>query len=231
MCVLYAPMNKTPADRLKELRVKRNFETAKAAADAYGWNEVTYRAHENGGRNIPIHTARKYALAYGSSAQYILGIGSQSADQKDGTAPQLVSVRVVGKASAGAFRFEEALDSYRGFDVPAVPRPDIPAGVQYAVEVDGPSVNLKIPDGAYAICAPLDKFPGGPKHGQLVHVVRERAGLYEHTIKELQYTPEGRRLVPCSSDPRFQEPLAIGELNGDDVVRIQGVVIGAYTPF
>lgn len=222
-------MSPTPAERLKELREKRGFDTAKSAADAFGWNEVTYRSHENAIRNIPVHAARKYALAYGSSAQYILGIGGALADQKDSTA-QVVGVPLVAKASAGAFRYDEGIET-RGVIVPAVPRPDIPAGVQYAVEIDGQSVNLRIPHGAFAICAPLDRYPGGPKHGQLVHVVRERAGLHEHTIKELHYTRGGMVLMPCSSDERFQEKLEVGPLDGEDVVRIHGVVIGSYQPF
>lgn len=218
----------TPGDKLKELREKRGFETAKAAATAFGWNEVTYRSHENGMRNIPLHIARKYALAYGSTPQYILGIGGVAVETS--STPVVVGVPLVAKASAGAFRYDEGIEE-QGIIVPAVPRPDIPAGVQYAVEIDGQSVNLRIPHGAYAICAPLDKFPGGPRHGQLVHVVRERAGLHEHTVKELQYTREGLILMPCSSDPRFQERLAVGELDGEDIVRIHGVVIGSYQPF
>lgn len=221
---------KTPAERLKELREKRGFETAKSAADAFGWNEVTYRSHENAIRNIPLHAARKYALAYGSTAQYILGMGGPTTGEISSIPATVVGVPLIAKASAGAFRYDEGLED-QGIIVPAVPRPDIPAGVQYAVEIDGLSVNLRIPHGAYAICAPLDKYPGGPKHGQLVHVVRERAGLHEHTVKELQYTRDGMVLMPCSSDPRFQERLAVGPLDGEDVVRIHGVVIGSFQPF
>lgn len=220
-------MNRTPAERLKELREKR-YPTAKEAADALGWNEVTYRSHENGQRNIPIHAARKYALAYGSTPAYILGIGGAAAAPIQGQS--VVGVPLIAKASAGAFRVDEGIE-HRGILVPAVPRPDIPGGVQYAVEVDGQSVNLRIPDGAYAICAPLDKYPGGPKHGQLVHVVRERSGLHEHTIKELHYTRTGSVLMPCSSDPRFQEQIELSSGEDDTLVRIHGVVIGSYQPF
>lgn len=218
-------MTSTPADRLKELRLKR-YETAKEAADAFGWNEVTYRSHESGGRNIPLVTARKYAMAFGSTPGFILGIsGGGNSPSVNGT----ILVPLVAKASAGAFRYDEGLES-EGVSVPAVPRADIPAGVQYAVQVDGPSVNLKIQSGAFAICAPYDKYPGGPKHGQLVHVVRERAGLHEHTIKAIHYTRAGVVLMPCSSDPRFQQPIDMSAPEDDIIVRIHGVVIGAYQP-
>lgn len=220
-------MSDTPADRLKSLRQKR-FETAKDAADAFGWNEVTYRSHESGGRGIPLPAARKYAVAFGSTPAFILGIGASGGANSSAVNP-VTLVPLVAKASAGAFRFDEGLE-IEGVEVPAVPRADIPAGVQYAVEVDGPSVNLKIPHGAFAICAPYDKFPGGPKHGQLVHVVRERAGLHEHTIKEIRYTREGTMLMPCSSDPRYQEAIELAASEDDTTVRIHGVVIGSFQP-
>jgi len=218
-------MMKTPAERLKELRLKR-FETAQLAADAYGWNVVTYRSHESGMRNIPLPAARKYATAFGSTPAYILGISNGG--NSDPVNP-VAHVPLLAKANAGAFRYDEGLET-EGVQVPAVPRADIPAGVQYAVEVDGPSINLRIPAGAFAICAPYDKYPGGPKHGQLVHVVRERAGLHEHTIKEIQYTRSGVVLVPRSSDPRHQEPIEMASKEEDTTVRIHGVVIGSFQP-
>lgn len=220
-------MNRTPAERLKELREKR-FDTAKEAADAFGWNEVTYRSHENGGRNIPLHTARKYASAFGSTAAHILGLNNSP--QTNGAVNHVINVPLVGKVSAGAFRYDEGIET-KGIAVPAVPRPDIPAAVQYAVEVDGPSVNLRIPDGAFAICAPLGNYPGHPKHGQLVHVVRERAGMFEYTLKELHYTREGMVLMPCSNDPRFQEVVRLESSEPDTTVAIKGVVIGSFQPF
>lgn len=220
-------MHQTPAERLKELREKR-FETAQDAADAFGWSAPTYRSHENGTRNIPLHAARKYASAFGSTAAYILGISSAPA-----VSPPLnhvVNVPLVGKISAGTFRYDEGELQTKGTPVPAVPRADIPPGVQYALQVDGPSVNLRIPDGAFAICAPLDNYPGQPKHGQLVHVVRERAGLFENTLKELHYTRDGMVLMPASNDPAHQEPVRLESSEDDTTVVIRGVVIGAYQP-
>lgn len=219
-------MMRTPGDRLRELREAKGYQTAKEAAEAFGWNEVTYRAHENGTRTITFPVARKYAQAYAVRPGYIL-----TGESNNNSAPHVnlvANVPLVGTVSAGVFREAEGLVS-EGVLVPAVPRPDVPASAQYAVKVDGPSVNQKIPDGAYAIVAKLESFPGGPSHGTLVHVVREKAGLYEHTIKELRYTREGVRLAPVSSDPRFQG-LLDPEDDEDAIVRIEGVVIGKYEP-
>lgn len=219
-------MNRTPGERLKDLRLKRGFETAKEAADAFGWSEVTYRSHENGTRNIPYPAAKRYASAYGSSPQFILGEGSEPAGSP--IINQVGTVPVVGTVAAGTFRYDE-FPGGEEVEVPVIPRKGVPASAQYAVKVDGPSVNLRIPDGFYAICVLYDKYPGGAKHGDLVHVVRETAGLYEHTIKELRYTDAGKALYPVSDDPRYQEVCTLD--NGHDpVVRIHGVVIGQYRP-
>lgn len=219
-------MNETAADRLRKLRVKK-FDTAKEAARAYGWNEFTYAAHENGQRGLKIAVAEKYASAFGSTASYIL-TGATGGVPNGLT--QVIGVPIIARVSAGAFREDGGLGD-GGDIVPAVPRRDIPAAVQYSVVVDGPSVNKRIPDGAYAICAPFESFPGGAQHGQLVHVVRERAGLYEHTIKELRFTREGMTLAPISTHPDHQEVIALSVGEGDDeLVRIHGVVIGTFQP-
>jgi SOS-response transcriptional repressor LexA len=215
---------KTAADRLRELRLNKGFENAADAARAFGWNEHTYKSHENGLRGIRPDAARKYASAYGSTPAYIL-VGN---NHNTPVVNQVAVAPLVGNVSAGAFLDDEGfIDG--GIEVPTVPRNDIPAAVQYALKVNGPSVNKRIADGMYAICAPYDRYPGGPQHGALVHVIRERHGLREHTIKELRYTADGMILMPVSTDPRFQEPVSL-EGDDDTSVRIQGVVIGKYEP-
>jgi SOS-response transcriptional repressor LexA len=216
-----------PADRLRQLRTKKGFATATAAAKAFGWSEHTYKSHENGTRGIRLDAARKYAQAFGSTPAYILGVGNGSEPK---SVNQVVNVPVIARVSAGTFRYDEPQE-FEGVLVPAVPRPDVPAALQYSVIIDGPSVNKRIPEGAYAICVPFDSYPGGAQHGQLVHVVRERAGLHENTIKELRFTSTGMKLMPVSTDPRYQEEVALSTGEDDEIVRIAGVVIGSFIPF
>lgn len=217
---------KEASDRLRQLRIKRGFSTAADAAKAFGWNEHTYKSHENGIRGIKLEAARKYASALGTSAAYIL-TGGRSDLQ---TVNSVSHLHVVARVSAGTFRYDEPIDD-GGFFVPFVPRGDIPAGAQYAVIIDGQSVNKRIPDGAFAICALYDSVPGGAQHGQLVHVVRERGDLHEHTIKELRFSREGMQLFPVSTDPRFQDPVQLSSGEDGEIVRIQGVVIGVFQAF
>lgn len=217
----------TPGDRLRKLRLDKGFATAAEAARAFGWSQDTYKSHENSVRGIRPDAARKYASAFGSTPGYILGISSgREAQQK---LAEVTGVPVIGRVNAGAFRYEEA-DEFEGVLVPAVPRNDLPATAQYSLLVDGPSVNKKIADQSYAICIPYELSPGGARHGQLVHVVRERAGLFEHTIKQFHFTKDGVMLYPASTDPRHQTPIALSSGDDGETVSIRGIVIGAYTP-
>lgn len=70
-------MEKTPGERLQELRRSKGFKTPEDAALAYGWNKHTYKSHEDGSRGIKPDVAETYANAYGTSPEYIL-FGSSS---------------------------------------------------------------------------------------------------------------------------------------------------------
>lgn len=138
-------------------------------------------------------------------------------------------VPVVGTAAAGVFSEGQSFVSEE-ITVPSVSRKDIPNSAQYALLVSGESINNKIADGAFAICVPLDQYPGGAQHGDLVHVVRERSGLQEHTIKEIRFTKNGTEVHPTSDHPDHQEVIIInGDL--DTVIMVRGVVIGAFMDF
>lgn len=223
----YAGNMKEASDRLRQLRIKKGFSNPSEAARAFGWNEHTYKSHENGIRGIRLDAARKYAAAFGSTAAFILT--GTDGNEPSPSVNHVIEVPLLGTVSAGLFREGDGLE-YGESLVPAVPRHDIPAAAQYCLKIDGQSVNLRIPDGAYAICAYYDRYPGGAQHGNLVHVVRERAGLVENTIKELRYDDKGPYLMPVSSDPAYQQPIRLNGESEDTVIRIQGVVIGRYEP-
>lgn len=72
----------TANDRLKEMREKRGFESATEAARAYGWNENTYRSHENGTRGIGPDDAIRYSMAYGFSLDWLYKGGTEAIKTK-----------------------------------------------------------------------------------------------------------------------------------------------------
>lgn len=220
------PMEQQPHDRLRKLREAKGYEGPADAARAFGWNEHTYKSHENGVRGIRLPAAQKYAKAFNSTAAFILTGASDSSQLP--SVVEVNTVPVLGEVAAGMFKTGNWTPD-DGTEIPAIPRKGIPASAQYAVRVDGPSVNKRIPDGMYAICALFDAVPGGAQMGSLVHVVRQDGDMFEHTIKELRLTSSGMVLMPVSDDPAFQEavPLASTE---DSTVQIRGVVIGVFQP-
>lgn len=80
-------------ERLKLARENAGFETAADAVRRFGWTATTYRAHENGQRNIPRSKAPDYARAFRVSPEWLLyGRGD----------PGKKPVPLVGMVGAGA---------------------------------------------------------------------------------------------------------------------------------
>jgi len=57
--------------RLREARLAKGFETATAAADAFGWNRNTYVANENGYAPFSYRRAKEYATAFGVRPEWL----------------------------------------------------------------------------------------------------------------------------------------------------------------
>jgi DNA-binding XRE family transcriptional regulator len=68
----------TAYERLQSARRRAGYETATDAANAFGWNAVTYRAHESGERGLRPAVAERYARAFRVSAAWLMtGEGPQ----------------------------------------------------------------------------------------------------------------------------------------------------------
>lgn len=81
----------TIENRLKVAREKAGYESAEAAANAFGWSSVTYRSHENGIRGIKNAVATKYARAFKTTPEWLLY----------GKSKAVKTVPLVGYVSAG----------------------------------------------------------------------------------------------------------------------------------
>lgn len=145
----------------------------------------------------------------------------------------LHTVRVVGRAAAGLWKDVSIIadDYYEYEHIPVIPSPRYAGHEQYALLVEGNSINRKIRDGEYAICVSWDAVGGEPKDGMYVHVERHRGGLQEATIKRVRIVNGTIQLWPDSDDPRFQDPLDLSTDEDGAEVQIRGLVIGTYRHF
>ena len=57
--------------RLQQARLAKGFETAIAAAGAFGWNPNTYRSNENGNAPFSYRRAKDYAAAFGVRPEWL----------------------------------------------------------------------------------------------------------------------------------------------------------------
>lgn len=103
---------------------------------------------------------------------------------------------------------------------------------QFALLVEGPSINRHIQDGEYAICTRFSDLGREPQAGELVVVERTRdGGLHEYSIKRLKLARGGRfELWPESTHPDFQAPLDLGKQPEHTSVTVIAKVLGKYAP-
>ena len=94
-------------ERLKQARTKAGYEHAQDAAEAFGWNPVTYRAHEAGDRGIRKPVAEKYARAFRVPFEWLyLGKGTS-----DNETAEIVNIwdRIPDRDKESARRMLEGL--------------------------------------------------------------------------------------------------------------------------
>lgn len=95
------------SDRLKQRRIERGLDSAKAAAEAMGVNVFTYTQHENGTRDMSVDVLARYAqfmrvsldwLVFGKTAQpsRFPGAGGEA------RATRFIDLPLLGKVGAGA---------------------------------------------------------------------------------------------------------------------------------
>lgn len=134
------------------------------------------------------------------------------------------------RIQAGAWlAADDTAQTFRTF--PAARDGRYPTANQWISEVTGDSMNLlSIFDGDYVHCVDANDIGYHPRHGDVVEVERLRHGGAERelTLKQIEMTATGFVLAPRSTNPRWQEPLRLGDgLNeGDDYeVRIRALVV------
>ena len=208
----------------KRLRRARNDAglSLEEVAESIGRSHHSIEAHEKGKRAVTRQVAEKYARIYGVNVEWILGLG-RGAEQVKVPASSLRGLPVVGVVMAGAFREALEMPESQQERLPVQYDTAYVEARQFALLVQGPSMNLVYPEGAYVICVSVGDAE--PRIGDHVVCQRQKNGMYEFTLKELTKDPKtGRpRLMPRSSDPLHQ---AAVDITGQ--TEIIAVVIGSY---
>lgn len=222
----------TPGKRLKWAREhKTKFETATAAAKAFGWTVPTYLGHENGDRVPSRKAAIKYATAYKVPWSWLLEGGQLpgSRQRKDGPIP------VTGEVAAGQWLdvdVELGPEDFEQFPIAA--HPDYPFEAQYGLIVKGNSMNKVFAAGVVLHCVDTIKASIEPEEDDIVIVQRTRSQAGQREVTAKRINRRGRMIVlsPDSTESRWK-PIEFN-LNqghdGEDEVRVLALVIGRYTP-
>jgi len=127
------------AERLIEARKASGLGGVRKVSKAFGWNENTYKAHEQGRSSFGIVDARKYAKAFGVSAQWLfMGEGDPSdIDPED--APTVASVPLLTWVSAGRLANSDPIEHWD--DVKMIATVGLAKGDWIALRVEGDSMN------------------------------------------------------------------------------------------
>ena len=163
------------AERLRQARLDRGFETAAAAADAFGWSRNTYASNENGNAPFSYRRAKEYAAAFGVRPEWLYdAAGPMAAAAEPGF------VQVIGRVGAnpdGVVLFATGQD-------PAELAPIPPGGTDKAaaLKVVGHSMRGVADDGAL-IYFEDQRTP--PTPDMLGHVVVVETDTDEVLVKRL----------------------------------------------
>ncbi len=163
------------AVRLRQARLDRGFETAAAAADAFGWSRNTYASNENGNAPFSYRRAKEYAGAFGVSAEWLYdAAGSMQPAGADGL------VAVIGRVGANP----EGTVLFATGDDPVELAPIPPGGgaAARALKVVGHSMRGVADDGAL-IYFEDQRTP--PTADMLGHVVVVETDTDEVLVKRL----------------------------------------------
>ena len=144
---------------------------------------------------------------------------------------QLVPVRERIQPGAWMEPHDFAHDIDRSY--PTLRDPRYPHADQWLAEVGGDGANLLcLNNGDLVHCVDAEAIGYYAKTGDVVVVERLRFEGTERelSLKQVESTAEGVRLWPRSSNPRFQEPLALEDVAGVKV-RIRALVLVAIRRF
>jgi len=217
-------------ERLKAAR-ERIFATAAEAAQAMGVNYQTYAAHENGSRGLRRDAAMRYAKYFNISLEYLL-TGRKTVQPRSEHSTKLAPIvdgdgmPVKGFVRAGIWQETYAPESELS-TLPISADARFPRHLQFALEIQGDSIDRRAKPGEYAVCV---EWHGPVQPEDVVIVERRRAGLFEATIKVVKASPKGTLHLAPDSTNSAHKPILIKEADMKDgeEIAVVGKVLGYY---
>lgn len=221
------------AERLKKARKAAGFSGADKAAQRFGWNVNTYKAHESGRNGLGLSDAKRYAFAFDVSLAWLqTGEGEQpQVKSRDDSLTKINApigmIPVTGKVAANTWLSVEDMDfGYDDIDyVPSIG--GYPTEWQFALVIEGNCLNKIAQHGERLVCLSVIAAQVEIEDGDLAVVERRRFGgqMVERTAKRVRLAADGFELWPESTDPAHQEPIRLYRPNGDEEVTVIGKVL------
>lgn len=181
-------------ERLKEARLKAGFKSAADGARFIGVPVEGYRHHENGIRGYNYDKAERYARAYKTTPEWLMG-GKQKSVPELGPR-QTRPVTLLSWVGAGRLGPVAPIESVESSGTLMVER--LPPGEFVGLSVEGASMDRVAIDGSTIIVNRKDKTLVSGKFYVFV------ASDGEATFKRYRANPE--RFVPYSTNPD-EEPI------------------------
>ncbi len=200
------------AQRLRQARIDKGFDTAAAAADAFGWSRNTYASNENGNAPFSYRRAKEYAAAFGVAAEWLYdAAGAMHGAAVTGLVPVIGHV---GANPDGAVLFAHGQD-------PAELAPIPPGGTERAraLKVVGHSMR-GVADSGALIYFEDQRTP--PTPDMLGHVVVVETDTDEVLVK---------RLLRGSRPDRFDLESVAGPTRQDARLRWAAHITAIIPPF
>lgn len=160
-----------------------------------------------------------------SPAWLAYGVGDTSFSVKGGAIP------LAGAVSGGVWRDVDSLDQDEKPLSPFLPDPRWPADRQFALRVEGESINRIARDGDLIAVVAIEALDKPPANGALVIVeeARDDGALIRTTAKRLHARGKLTELHADSDDPRWRDVRLIIEPDTDDARLISTRIVGLVT--
>lgn len=205
-------------NRIKELRAIYNLTQAQLA-ERLGTTDATIQRLETGKRQLTQRWAEQIAGVLGVDVTEVFG---------KILPVSTAGLSVIGEVQAGVWREIDVVDEPRHPPLPIGPDPRYLEARQFALLVQGESMNRVFAPGCFIVCVSWTDVARQPREGDIVVVERRRDGMVETTVKRIAVQNRKLVLMPDSTDPRFQNPIELeGSLERDEIV-ITALVVGRY---